>query len=85
MIEAMACGCPVVAFDRGSVPEIVRDAKTGFIVHDVKEMAEAVKKIDIIRRLECRKYALENFNSKKMASEYEVIYQKVIDEGKTEG
>lgn len=78
LIEAMACGCPVVAIGKGSVPEIVLDGKVGFVVGDVYEMIEAVKNIDRIRRLDCRKYVLANFNSRRMADEYERIYDKLI-------
>lgn len=81
MIEAMACGCPVVAFNMGSIPEIVADGKTGFIVSNVVEMIEAVSKIKKIKREECRKYALENFNEKKMTDEYEKIYYKILEKG----
>ena len=55
MTEAMASGTPVIAFNRASVPEVVKDGKTGFIVKNIKEAVEAVKKIDEIDRRECRK------------------------------
>jgi len=50
MIEAMACGTPVIAFNRGSVREIVQDGRTGFMVDDMNEMVRAVKKINSIVR-----------------------------------
>jgi len=78
LIEAMACGCPVVAIGKGSVAEIVEDGKTGFVVSDVYEMIEVVKNIDKIRRYTCREYVLANFNSRRMADEYEKIYYKVL-------
>ncbi|OGD89544.1 hypothetical protein A3F45_01435 [Candidatus Curtissbacteria bacterium RIFCSPHIGHO2_12_FULL_41_17] len=78
LIEAMACGCPVVAIGKGSVAEIVEDGKTGFVVSDVYEMIEAVKNIDKIRRYTCRKHVLSNFNSRRMADEYEKIYDKLM-------
>lgn len=79
LIEAMACGCPVVAFKHGSIPEIIVDRKTGYIVTSLQEMIEAVKKIGKINRVECRRHALENFNAKKMAEGYEAIYQKILN------
>lgn len=79
MIEAMACGCPVVAFNRGSVPEIVADGKTGFIVADTEGMLDAISNIGKIQRQECRSYALENFSAKKMAQAYEKIYQQILE------
>ncbi|RJR31573.1 glycosyltransferase family 4 protein [Candidatus Parcubacteria bacterium] len=79
MIEAMACGCPVIAFNKGSIPEIVKNGKTGFVVSDIVEMVDAVLKVDKIDRLKCRQYVLKNFSAKKMADEYEKIYQKIIN------
>ncbi len=78
MIEAMACGCPVVAFNQGSIPEVVQDGKSGFIVSNVGEMVDKVRQIDQIDRAYCRKYSLRTFNERKMADGYERIYKKVI-------
>lgn len=80
LIEAMACGCPVVAFKRGSSREIVKNGETGFVVEDVDEMVLAVSNINKISREACRKYALENFNAAKMADGYEEIYKKILSE-----
>lgn len=77
-IEAMACGTPVIAFDRGSVKEIVKDGKTGFVVKNINEMINAVKKIDQIDRKECRKWVEENFSVEKMVDNYEKVYQKIL-------
>ena len=78
MIEAMACGTPVIAFNRGAVPEIVKNGKTGFIVRNEKEMVNAVKKIKQIKRQDCRKHIERNFSVEKMTIEYEKIYKKLI-------
>lgn len=78
LIEAMACGCPVVAFNKGSIPEIIADGKTGYVVNDTEEMIEAVTQIKKIDRKLCRAYTLENFNAKRMADGYEKIYQQII-------
>jgi glycosyltransferase involved in cell wall biosynthesis len=78
LIESMACGCPVIAVGLGSIPEIILDGKTGFIVNNVDEMTEAVKKVSIIDRKECRRHALKNFSAKKMAEGYEQIYRQII-------
>lgn len=78
MAESMACGTPIVAFDIGSVPEIVIDGKTGYIVTDVERMVEAVLKIDRIDRLACRKRVEENFTVEKMVTGYERVYRKVL-------
>lgn len=78
LIEAMACGCPVVAFDKGSIPEIIRHAETGFVVPEVEVMIDAVESIGSIDRAACRAYALENFSAKKMTDGYEAVYEKVL-------
>jgi glycosyltransferase involved in cell wall biosynthesis len=80
MIEALACGTPVIAFNRGSVSEIIKDGETGFIIEpgDINGMAAAVKKIDQIDRAACRKHVEENFTIEKMIDNYEKIYQKII-------
>lgn len=78
IIEAMACGCPVIGFNEGSIPELIENGKTGYVVNDVEEMIEGVLNINKIDRQECRKHALENFNSKKMADGYEAVYKKIL-------
>jgi glycosyltransferase involved in cell wall biosynthesis len=78
LIEAMACGCPVIAFDKGSIPEIIVSGKTGFVVRDTEGMLEAVENIGNIDRAECRRHALENFSAKKMTDGYEAIYKKIL-------
>lgn len=78
MIEAMACGTPVIAFNRGSVKEIIKDKKTGFIVNTVQEMVEAIKNIHRIKRINCRKIIEEKFTAEKMVVNYEKVYQKII-------
>ena len=86
MPEAMACGTPVIAFNRGSVPEIVKNGKTGFVVSEfdknrkinIKGLVNAIKKIDQIDRRECRKHVEENFTIKKMVDGYEKVYEKIL-------
>ncbi len=79
MIEAMACGTPVIAFNKGSVPEVVVNNKTGFIVESEEEMIEAIKKIDSIDRQECRKHVEKNFTVEKMVNDYLEAYKIVIN------
>ncbi len=78
MIEAMACGTPVIAYRRGSVPEIIKDGETGFIVNDKEEMIAATKKIDTIKRKACRARVEKKFTLKQMVDTYEEIYKKLI-------
>lgn len=80
MIEAMACGTPVVAFNRGAVSEIVRDGLTGYIVDNHNQMIEAIKKIDSIDRAACRKRVEDNFSIGKMVDGYEDICQKILSQ-----
>lgn len=79
MIEAMACGTPVIAFKNGSVPEIVKHGKTGFIVENEEEMIDAVKNIGKIKRENCRKHVVENFTIDKMVQRYERVYEKILE------
>jgi len=79
LIESMACGTPVVAFNRGSIPEIVKNGETGFVADDVETMIEAVMDIRSINRKRCRAYALENFSASRMTDDYEAVYRKVLD------
>jgi glycosyltransferase involved in cell wall biosynthesis len=78
LIEAAACGAPVIALRRGAIPEIVEDGKSGFVVNNLDEVCEAIQKVGTIDRAYCRKHALENFNEKRMADGYEEVYKKVI-------
>jgi len=78
MIEAMACGTPVIAYRRGSVPEVIKDKKTGFIVKTKEEMVEAIKKINTIKREDCRAHVEQNFTLKQMVDGYEKIYKKIV-------
>jgi len=74
----MACGTPVIAFENGSVPEILDHGKTGFIVENEEQAIKAVQHISLIERLECRRMFEERFNSTRMAEEYLQIYQNMI-------
>ena len=77
MIEAMACGTPVLAFHCGSVPEIVEDGKTGFIVGSVDEAVHAVPQLLMLDRNKVRSRFEKRFSSPQMTREYVAIYQKL--------
>ena len=79
MIEAMACGTPVIAYPFGSVPEVMKDHVSGYIVSDLKSAVEAVKNIEQIDRKKVRKHFLENFTAERMAEEYLKIYQRLLN------
>lgn len=80
MIEAMAFGTPVIAFPRGSVPEIVKNGTSGYIVNSVDEAVVAVQQVLQLSRTIIRAYAVENFSSDRMVREYIDVYQKVLQE-----
>ncbi len=78
MIEAMAVGCPVIAFARGAAPEIVADGRSGFLVHDVNEMAQCISRIDELDRMVVQAHAEHNFTAQAMAVKYTKVYKKII-------
>ncbi len=78
MIEAQACGTPVIAFGAGASREVVKDKKTGYIVKDSKEMLSALSTLNSINPQDCRNFIAENFSSLAMADSYEAIYKKII-------
>jgi len=78
MIEAMAVGCPVIAFARGAAPEIVADGRSGFLVHDVNEMAQCISRIDELDRMVVQAHAEHNFTAQAMAEKYTKVYKKII-------
>lgn len=78
MAEAMSCGTPVIAFHRGSVPEVIIDGKTGFIVDNTAAMIEAVEKIQTINRHDCRVHVEQNFALKHMVDGYEKVLQGLV-------
>ncbi len=77
MAEALACGTPVIAFNKGAAPEIVADGKTGYIVRSQKEMAERIDDISKIKRIDCRKRAERYFSFRRMVDEYEKLYKQI--------
>src|SRR3989338_819155 len=82
MVESMACGTPVVAYNCGSFPEIVEDGKTGFTVDTesgVGGLVHAVREIDRIQRGDCRARVVENFSKEKMVADYESVYKKILE------
>ena len=78
VMEAAACGTPVVAFRRGALPEVVRHGVTGFLVDSVEEMAQAITRARQIKPAVCRRHAEQNFSAARMAEEYEQLYFRVL-------
>jgi glycosyltransferase involved in cell wall biosynthesis len=75
MIEAMACGTPVIAFNRGSVPEIIEDGLTGFVVEDIHGAIGAVDRLGHLSRDKIRKRFEERFTARRMAQDYLSVYR----------
>jgi glycosyltransferase involved in cell wall biosynthesis len=75
--EAMMCGTPVIAFNRGSMQELIKDRKTGFVVQNIKEAVVALDNITMISRQACREHALDKFSSQVMARHYMQLYKKL--------
>ncbi len=83
MIEAMACGTPVIAFNRGSVPEIVEDGVTGFIVEDVESAIAAVSRLHTLDRGRVRRRFEERFTARRMAQDYLDVYRTLAGEDRS--
>lgn len=78
LVEAMACGVPVIATARGSIPEIIRPGQTGFIVDQLDEAVTAVHRVAELDRTLIRRYVAENFGHERMVEAYIKVYQQVL-------
>jgi len=78
MIEAMACGTPVIAFRRGSVPEVMDDGLSGYVVDNVEQAVCAVRRLGALSRRCCREIFLRRFTACRMASDYVREYEGLI-------
>jgi glycosyltransferase involved in cell wall biosynthesis len=78
MIEAMACGTPVIAFRHGSVPEIIDDGISGIIVESVEEAVQAVERAKTMSRRACRDVFEERFTARRMAQDYLRLYEQIV-------
>jgi len=84
VVEAMACGTPVIAFNRGSMPELIRNGINGFLVSTVEEATDAVGRLGEISRGDCRKFIEENFSVERMVSDYINAYEEIVEKTKRE-
>ena len=78
VVEAMACGTPVIAFNLGSMPELILHEKTGFLVSNTDEAIEAVKNISSINRYQCTQWASSMFSRQKMIEDYLKVYNRIL-------
>jgi glycosyltransferase involved in cell wall biosynthesis len=76
--ESMLCGTPVVAFNKGSMPELIVQEKTGFLVDTVDEAVSVLKDVRQIDRTNCRSWAEKNFSQEKMVDDYIEVYRKIV-------
>ncbi|GGH21389.1 glycosyltransferase family 4 protein [Mucilaginibacter phyllosphaerae] len=76
--EAMLCGTPVIAFNKGSMPELIRHGKTGFLVNTVDEVVDVIGQLGAINRKDCRDWASSQFSKEKMAGDYFKLYQQIL-------
>jgi glycosyltransferase involved in cell wall biosynthesis len=83
MIEAIACGTPVIAYRRGSIPEVIEDGVTGFIVDGLEAAITAVERISTLSRNYCRRVFEQRFSVSRMAEDYLALYQRLIDSKRT--
>jgi glycosyltransferase involved in cell wall biosynthesis len=79
MIEAMACGTPVIAYPFGSVPEVVDEGQTGFLVNDEEEAVKALRKVESLNRMTCRRVFEDRFSADRMAREYLAVYSYLCE------
>jgi glycosyltransferase involved in cell wall biosynthesis len=77
VVEALATGTPVVAFRRGSMPELVLDGRTGFLVDGVTEAVAAVGRVDALRRQDCRDDVERRFTAQRMVADYAELFSRV--------
>ncbi len=75
--EAMYCGTPVIAFNRGSMPELIRNGETGYLVKTIDEASEILSQIPLLERKRCHMHARNNFTQKKMVRDYLEVYRKI--------
>jgi glycosyltransferase involved in cell wall biosynthesis len=76
--EAMLCGTPVIAFNRGAMPELIQHGQTGFLVDSVGQAVEAVQQLGSISRATCRTWAAATFSQQKMAADYLAVYRDLV-------
>jgi len=78
MIEAMACGTPIIAYANGSVPEVIEHGVTGFLVEDLDDAVRAVERIPTLSRRRCREVFEERFSARRMAHDYVAVYERLV-------
>jgi glycosyltransferase involved in cell wall biosynthesis len=83
MIEALACGTPVVARPCGSVREVIEPGRTGFLGETVEDLVAAVEQVDRLDRADCRRAVEDRFSVDRMVSDYEAAYERLVQVTRT--
>jgi glycosyltransferase involved in cell wall biosynthesis len=79
-IESMACGTPVIAWNRAAMPEIIEEGVSGYLVNSVDELAVKINQVGNLSRIKARERVENNFSAEIMAGKYEKLYQKILKE-----
>jgi glycosyltransferase involved in cell wall biosynthesis len=78
VIESMACGTPVIAYNRGSMPEVINEGQTGFLVNNIDEAVDKLKIIPLLNRSECRRWVDRRFSKERMVTDYISVYDSIL-------
>ncbi len=78
VVESMACGTPVIAFNKGSMPEVIKHGVSGFLVQNVAEACEIMPRVASLRRLQCRQWVESRFSRDRMARDYQSVYREIL-------
>lgn len=79
VVEAMACGTPVIAFNRGSMPEVVNEGKTGFLVDNLEDALSKLELVPTLERRECRRWVEDRFSKERMVADYLTVYETIME------
>ncbi|PKM76700.1 MAG: glycosyl transferase [Firmicutes bacterium HGW-Firmicutes-15] len=82
VVESMACGTPVITFNRGSMPEVINEGQTGFLVNNIDEAVDKLKVIPALDRSECRRWVHERFSKERMVADYISVYDDILQQTK---
>jgi glycosyltransferase involved in cell wall biosynthesis len=82
MIEAMACGTPIIAYREGSVPELIVEGHNGFIVNELEDAIVAARRVPELSRERCREIFEKRFTARRMANDYLQVYRSLIETGR---
>lgn len=82
VVESQACGTPVIAFNKGSMPEVIKDGETGYLVENIGEAVEAIPDVPALDRRSCRRWVEERFSQRRMVEDYLKVYVEVVKKGR---